>query len=169
KPFILLLLAIPHSFAAADCGNEAICVFDATSENSATVYAINRELFEATLHVNAALVNTRPSVSLPHTYSLPGRTKAAIVAFQAYAYPWQYKYSFHWVVGSMHANHDQSIVYDLPYRGTRGVAQGFHGTFSHMIGSDEYAVDWTMTVGTPVYAAREGMVVGMRDYMTQGG
>jgi hypothetical protein len=86
KPFILLLLAIPHSFAAAECGNEAICVFDVTSENSATVYAINRELFEATLHVNAALVNTSPSVSLPHTYSLPGHTKAAIVAFQAYAY-----------------------------------------------------------------------------------
>ena len=38
-----------------------------------------------------------------------------------------------------------------------------------MSGSDEYAVDWTMPVGTPVYAAREGMVVGMRDYMTQGG
>jgi murein DD-endopeptidase MepM/ murein hydrolase activator NlpD len=81
---------------------------------------------------------------------------------------WKWSYSFSWTPGSLDARHDDSVVYDLPYRGTHLVIQGFHGTFSHT-GDDEYAVDWEMPVGTPVYAAREGVVEGARATMTQGG
>jgi len=81
---------------------------------------------------------------------------------------WDWEYSFNCISGSVDARHDESVVYDLPYRGTHIVVQGFHGRFSHY-GDDEYAVDFDMRVGTPVYAAREGIVVGIKSNNNQGG
>ena len=81
---------------------------------------------------------------------------------------WEWEYSFNWIVGSLNARHDDSVIYDLPYKGRYKVLQGFHGKFSHT-GEDEYAVDWEMPVGTPVHAAREGIVVAARSTMNKGG
>jgi murein DD-endopeptidase MepM/ murein hydrolase activator NlpD len=67
----------------------------------------------------------------------------------------------------LNAHNDAAVIYDLPFRGTREVMQGFHGAFSHT-GDFEYAVDFDMPIGTPVFAAREGKVVGTRASMNQG-
>jgi murein DD-endopeptidase MepM/ murein hydrolase activator NlpD len=48
------------------------------------------------------------------------------------------------------------------------VTQGYHGSFSHK-GPDEFATDWKMPEGTPVHAAREGVVVSVKDDSEKGG
>jgi murein DD-endopeptidase MepM/ murein hydrolase activator NlpD len=48
------------------------------------------------------------------------------------------------------------------------VTQGYRGSFSHT-GPDEFATDWKMPEGTAVYAARDGVVVGVRDDSEKGG
>ncbi len=65
---------------------------------------------------------------------------------------------------------DAACVYLLPYAAGNSfeVSQGYHGSFSHR-GPDEYAIDWRMPVGTPVHAAREGIVVQSKDDMNEGG
>ena len=45
--------------------------------------------------------------------------------------------------------------------------QGNGGKFSHF-GQDKYAIDWSMTEGTPVHAARAGKVVLTRDEFSVG-
>ena len=64
-----------------------------------------------------------------------------------------------WTIGSRNASHDDDHLYLLPYANGKSykVIQGFESRFSHS-GVEQFAVDFRMTEGTPVHAAREGVV-----------
>jgi len=168
----LILLAAFPSAAAADqsCsdGIARVCIDTVQRNNSVAVSAINPATFEVTLTLNANLRNMTPSARLPFTRTLEGGFHQPILTFLAGGGEWHWDYSFNWVVGALNVRHNDSVIYDLPYRGTHTVIQGFHGTFSHT-GNDEYAVDWSMPVGTPILAAREGVVIGTKSDSNQGG
>ena len=61
-----------------------------------------------------------------------------------------------------------TYVYSLPFKqGTQHrVVQGYGGLFSH---KHSAAIDFAMPVGTPVYAAREGMLYFYKDDNDEGG
>src|SRR5205807_6035099 len=73
-------------------------------------------------------------------------------------------------LGSNCPRHDDLVVYQLPYAPGKKfkVTQGYNGVFSHQ-GSNLYAIDWQMPEGTPVYAARGGLVVKVKDDSNSGG
>ncbi len=81
-----------------------------------------------------------------------------------------YDESFYWTPGSMQAVHQADIVYQYPY--ARGnyfpVVQGFDGEYSHS-GASRHAVDFAMPIGTPVHAARAGVVIDLIERHTRGG
>jgi murein DD-endopeptidase MepM/ murein hydrolase activator NlpD len=169
--FVLFLSVSPPLAAEESCaaGMGTVRLDAVQRENSVTISAHNQETYEVTVTVNANLKNMTPSATLPHTRTLDGGFRGLILTLQAAPRgEWQWQYSFHWTPGSINARHDDSVVYDLPYKGTHTVIQGFRGTFSHT-GDFEYAVDWEMPVNTAVYAAREGVVAGTRSKMNQGG
>lgn len=68
------------------------------------------------------------------------------------------------------ARHDDDHRYLLPFaHGTKHrLSQGFNGSFSHY-GENAYAVDFEMPEGTPVHAARAGMVVEVKADSRRGG
>lgn len=70
-----------------------------------------------------------------------------------------YRISIDWTVGDQHANHDDDHLYAFPYAKGRAfrILQGYGSRFSHR-GREEFAVDFDMPVGTPVHAARGGVV-----------
>ncbi len=74
-----------------------------------------------------------------------------------------------WTIGSNDAVHDDDHVYQLPYAdGTSyRVLQGFGSRFSHR-GIEQYAVDFNMKVGTPVHAARGGVVARIEESHNKG-
>jgi murein DD-endopeptidase MepM/ murein hydrolase activator NlpD len=146
-----------------------VCLDANQSGRSVSISVDNHETYDVTMTVNAVLDNMTASVKLPYTRSLEGKFHGPLLTFNANpegAVQWHF--SFHWTPGSLDAHHDDSVVYDLPYIGMHTVIQGFHGAFSHT-GDFEYAVDWEMPVGTAIYAAREGTVIGTRSSMTDGG
>src|SRR4030095_3025860 len=59
-------------------------------------------------------------------------------------------------------------LYDLPFKkGTsHWIVQGYGGLFSHV---HTAAIDFSMPVGTEVFAAREGVVFAYKDDSDQGG
>jgi murein DD-endopeptidase MepM/ murein hydrolase activator NlpD len=59
-------------------------------------------------------------------------------------------------------------IYDLPYKegSSHKVVQGYGGMFSHKY---KAALDFSMPVGTPVYAARNGTVYSFKDDSDEGG
>jgi murein DD-endopeptidase MepM/ murein hydrolase activator NlpD len=63
-------------------------------------------------------------------------------------------------------NNDEFLI---PFKGRYRVTQAHGGKFSHKGPKNRYAVDVSMPVGTPVYAAKDGKVVDMKMYFTKAG
>ena len=63
---------------------------------------------------------------------------------------------------------DTAFVYSLPFAkgSSYRVWQGYQSLLSHR---DNFAIDFKMMPGTVVHAARDGVVVGIRDWFKQGG
>jgi len=82
-----------------------------------------------------------------------------------------YQYTYRHVIGDPEADHHPTRPYAPPFRrgSTHAVSQAFHGTYSHRDIQSEYAVDIVMPVGTPVCAARPGIVMDVaNDFFTGG-
>ncbi|TAE73256.1 MAG: M23 family metallopeptidase [Bacteroidetes bacterium] len=69
-----------------------------------------------------------------------------------------FNYVFYKNIGNPDIVPDTNFVYMLPYEvGTkRFVMQGYNGRFSH---KNQFALDFKMRVGTPIHAARGGVVI----------
>jgi murein DD-endopeptidase MepM/ murein hydrolase activator NlpD len=76
--------------------------------------------------------------------------------------------SIFWLWGSDVTDNTDSYVYNLPFAAgeSHKVVQGYGGWFSH---KHIAALDFYMPVGTPVYAAREGVVYSYKDDSDKGG
>ena len=132
----------------------------------------NKELCEVTMTFQMTLVNLKSSACFPCAMTFPAgkTTEAFMVEPQNCDQKWEYSYTNFYKLGSNVAVHDDLVEYQLPFAaGTKfKVTQGYNGSFSHK-GSNLYAIDWQMAEGTPVYAARGGLVVKVRDDSDKGG
>jgi len=82
-----------------------------------------------------------------------------------------YQISSMFTIGNpLTAHHDNTYTYYFPFEhGTKfKLVQGYHGTFSHT-GKNEYAVDFAMPEGTPICAARAGIVAMVKENSHIGG
>jgi len=67
-------------------------------------------------------------------------------------------------LGRIDADHDDGYLYRLPYAddATFPIIQGYRAKLSHR-GAEQFTLDFGMPVGTPVHAAREGIVALVED------
>jgi murein DD-endopeptidase MepM/ murein hydrolase activator NlpD len=74
-----------------------------------------------------------------------------------------------WTIGNRNATHDDNYLYMLPYASGTSyrVIQGFDSRFSHS-GVEQFAVDFKMDTGTPVHAARDGVVARIEESNDKG-
>lgn len=170
----LVLLTIWCPLAAEErvsCSKETVCLIAHARANGVDLYIEILRTFEITVTLDLTLVNMRSSVDLPHTATFPGKSRQRVASLDIVdsKQAWRYNYNYYWTFGSIHAEHDNSYVYALPYApGTRHwVTQGFNSSFSHF-GENAYAIDWGMPIGTPIYAARDGIVIGTQDCYSEG-
>jgi len=135
-------------------------------------YVENKELCEITMTFGFDISNLEGDVEFPYTATFPAQevTEAFTLTPTVNDGGWEYSYTNYFKLGSNCAKHDDSYVYQLPYApgGTFKVTQGYNGTFSHK-GSNQYAIDWQMPQGTPVCAARGGVVVKIKEDSSTGG
>ena len=75
---------------------------------------------------------------------------------------------FYFSLGSEVTDNLHTYVYELPFKEGEKykVVQGYGGRFSH---TNKAALDFSMPVGTPVYAAREGVIYSFKDNSNEGG
>lgn len=119
-----------------------------------------------------SLTNLKASGNLPLFIEVPGRSKKRVLELSRISSGLgvDYRSSYGWVRGSAFAVHKDDYLYKLPFlKGAAiHVSQGYHGETSHK-GLSAYAVDFPVPVGTPIYAAREGVVVGSEGSSNLGG
>lgn len=78
-------------------------------------------------------------------------------------------HSFDWAPGSYKAVHDDfEYLKPFPKNARHRIVQGPNGGWSHF-GASKYAVDFAMPVGSPVHAARDGIVVDTVEHHNKGG
>lgn len=79
-------------------------------------------------------------------------------------------YKYRWQLGDPKASPAQQH-YQFPVQTLEctHISQAFNGRFSHTKDHSRYAVDIAMNVGTPIVAARAGVVVGVKDDYHMGG
>ena len=140
--------------------------------NVTRFYVDNREANEVTATFELKTSNLTSTQPLPFTATFPAKqlSEAFSVSPVDADKPWDYSYTSHYTVGSTHAQHDDSYVYRLPFApgATFKCTQGYNGKYSHS-GSDQYAIDFKMPVGTPIHATRGGVVAKIKDDSSKGG
>lgn len=130
-------------------------------------------LLDFTISIDVGLDNMEASCPLPVTMTAKGQKTIELAVLRAKnaQQPWSYHYDYSWRYGARGGTPNRA-VYLLPYlsREEHRLIQGYLGEFSHFAGSqNEYACDWAMPVGTTVCAARDGVVVGVRQDSDLGG
>lgn len=106
--------------------------------------------------------NLRPEQGLVPGAVIPGFQTVSVCRLWKTGRPHRISVDWSWVWGSAVARHDPRAVYLLPYPSGQvfRVSQGPGGKFSHQ-GDSFHAVDFDMPKGTPITAARSGVVVDL--------
>ena len=120
-----------------------------------------------------SIVNLKPSVDLPYSFIVSPKSKrlflfklTTIDEKKSVKYSNTYTSS----LGDPSVKHNDKYLYIIPFEhGTKHrLVQGFHGKQTHS-GDNEYAVDFDMPEGTPIVAAREGIVADVKEDSNVGG
>jgi murein DD-endopeptidase MepM/ murein hydrolase activator NlpD len=162
---VVALAPRPASSAAGDCDDDWICVRVEESPAGIVLSGRNLSAFPLTLTVRVRGTGLVPPAARTVTRTLDGGTATELMRVPAAGGGrYRYRYWYEWTVGDAAARHDDAYLYRLPY--ARGesfrVLQGYASDFSHT-GLERYAVDFDMPEGTPVHAARGGVVARTED------
>lgn len=171
-PWALALCFFLSGFSAFGQDQKLIRITTQKNGDQTHLFVENLQFADVTVTIEMELKNLASSQPVPYTATIPPRTKVEVFDLTPQNAKqdssWSYTYYATW--GSLTAAHDDSYIYALPFAPGMAfpVSQGFHGKYSHT-GGDCYSIDFKMPEGTPVLAARGGVVVGVKDDSNRGG
>lgn len=165
-------MAKPGSY----CMDQWACVEKVEASKQVSYWLYNKKPFVVTVTLEVDTSNLRTSASNQHRHNinqvLQGHQRVKVLELQPIDKGrsiW-YDESFYWTPGNMLAVHQAENGYHYPY--PKGdyypIVQGFSGGYSHS-GASAYAVDFAMPVGTPIHAARSGIVIDLVATHSKGG
>ena len=84
---------------------------------------------------------------------------------------WSYRYTYRYCFGDPTAEHHPPKAYRPPFQSGHAfhISQAFGGSYSHDNAENKYAIDIAMPEGTPVCAARGGIVMDIANDFFSGG
>ncbi|MBL8258263.1 MAG: M23 family metallopeptidase [Candidatus Competibacteraceae bacterium] len=117
------------------------------------------------------LENMRAEPPLPVRVVAAARAETPAVTLKPTGARWRYGYRVRAVLGDPAANHQPEQPYAPPFAsGQRFViGQAFDGAFSHRHPQSRHAVDLSLPLGTPVRAARAGVIMDVAGDFFDGG
>lgn len=149
------------SSAHAECDENIFCINEERIDDQVFVRAENLSAFPLTysLQVRTQSKNSNDSETVTRTLGARESHLAMTLDNSQKNAEGGVRYKYDWTVGDMEAVHDDEHVYQLPYENGKSyrVIQGYGSRFSHT-GLEQFAIDFRMDEGTPVHAARSGIV-----------
>ena len=168
-----LLLALPAAALEMrrECRQDYVCVVTEEVGNSVTVWVEPMTPFPIALTIAAHTRSLDPIDGLRRSVTITTTERQRLLRFRRNREVQSYRLQlwWDWTIGVLGAAHDDSVTYRMPYATGESyrVLQGFGAGFSHR-GKERYAVDFAMEVGTPVHAARAGIVARVVDEHDRG-
>jgi murein DD-endopeptidase MepM/ murein hydrolase activator NlpD len=144
-----------------------------TSDNGYIFYADNPFFIPQFLVLNfPVLSNLEASVSLPLRIVLePHAQRVPLLSLRAIrSASYSYRSSFVSSKGKLDAVHDPDVLYLLPWAHGQKyrLTQANNGVYTHF-GENQYAWDFDLNIGDTVHAARDGLVVEVKQDSNRGG
>jgi len=166
---IALFVAAPA--VAADCKDGWFCVDTVSQSGNVELRARNLREFPITYTLRIRTRDLRVDGPKTVTSTLAPNQSEQIMVLRGGdgRKDANYRYSYDWTVGDKDAVHDDDHLYSLPYASGRSyrIIQGYGSRFSHT-GLEEFAIDIDLKIGTPVHAARAGVVARVEDSNSKG-
>jgi len=171
-PALVTALLLCSGAAQAACDGDFICIRgDRQPDRSLQLVAENHSDFPLTYTVRVRTENLDTHGPRLVTRTLGPQESEVIVAMTRKDpnREGRYRYNYEWTIGDKDAVHDDDVVYRLPYAEGKSyrVIQGYGARFSHT-GLEQFAVDFYMQEGTPVHAARGGVVARIEESHSKG-
>jgi murein DD-endopeptidase MepM/ murein hydrolase activator NlpD len=144
-----------------------MCINAIRDSGSVAMRAANLRNIPITFTLKVRTRNMRPDRPLIVTETLGPKQSRVVMVLRPsknVADPGDYRIAYDWTVGDKDAVHDDAQLYRLPYAPGKSyrVLQGYGSRFSHT-GLEQFAVDFKMAEGTPVHAARDGVVARVEE------
>lgn len=139
-------------------------------DGSVAVYATNNYLCDESVLIEfTTLKNMQADVDLPFKGVVPAGVKAYKL-FSLTIKDRTKESGLGYVTKYCHGDifegkHDDNYVYTIPYQESEQypIGQAYGGKFSHFMKGKTHAIDFTMDVGTPICAARDGIVLEVKE------
>ena len=166
-----LISLFPIPFFAQDA-NEMFDVYNVRNEEdgSTIVYATNKYQCDESVFIEfKTLKNMKADVELPYKTVVPAgsaKYKLFTLTIKDLTKASQLSYISKFCHGNaFEGKHDNKYIYILPYQEgeQHGIGQAYGGKFSHYMRGRTHAIDFDMEEGTPICAAREGVVIFVKD------
>jgi len=171
---LLLLVALSGLIACparASCPSEWLNIVEQANDGQVILSARNPSQVPITFTMDIDYQRLTPSREPTFTETLaPGESRAVIsLQRRNENREGRYWYTTKCSIGNKNADHDDSVIYLMPYETGKSyrVLQGYGSSFSHK-GLETYAVDFNMREGTPVRAARAGIVADVEESHSRG-
>lgn len=170
--FILLLFTfISFPFCAQNSKNEPFEVYNIRNEEdgSTVIYATNTYLCEESVSIEFnTLKNMVADVELPFKGVVPAGAKDFQLLTLTIKDPTkesQFGFITKFCHGNVYEDKHDSTIYIIPYQAgeQHPIGQAYGGTFSHYLKGSTHAIDFDMEEGTPICAARGGIVIFVKD------
>ncbi len=117
--------------------------------------------------------NVRATPDLPRRFVIePGKSDTL---FQINAInerqSWKLAVKYRYIIGRPLTHYRSTTPYLPPIAPNTSfqISQAFNGSFSHSDAQNQYAVDIVMPIGTPIHAARSGIILEVEDDFFKGG
>lgn len=166
---VLLCCVVCTALSAQTTGQNHVTLHTEKTEQGVTLFLENHWVCPYTVDFDAILTNVKASRSLPVRVVVPANSRLELLHLVPKpGARWSYKVDFSYKLGdALHARHDAQYIYQLPFEPGQSfmVGQGYNGPFSHQ---GQKAIDFNMPEGTPVCAAREGVVVEVKSDSNEG-
>ncbi|MDX2004097.1 MAG: M23 family metallopeptidase [Meiothermus sp.] len=133
------------------------------------LFVVNPLFAPITIQFEVAAQNLEVSPGYQFSQVFPPRSRTLAFIGRPIRPEWSYNYRWNYVLGDINAV-TQDVAYALPFAPdqTFRISQGYAGGFSHR-DELEFSLDFAMPEGTPIHAAREGVVIAVQSIYSAGG
>ena len=167
--FLSLVSIVSPPTVTSDCYDNTFCIDTESKDDRVDVFVRSLVDWEITMTLDVESTNLKPSIELPTVKSVSVKrvSRLLTLVIDDKNAGWSFGFNVKWILGDFTAEHKRGIAYDLPYAQGQEflVGQGYMGNATHQ---GKYALDWDMPEGTPVLAARGGMVVDIEESFSEG-